>query len=357
MNKLTKVGCSALCGSLAAISAANAGDLTVTGGVDMSWVSLGGGASDTGNPIGMGSNLTFKGSGELNNGWTYDLTVANLNGNNYSSTAVNIDMLGLGKLNINGGDSANGIQGYDDKMPTAWEEPWGAGLGTGIQLVSGVGPSANVQYTTPKLLGLTIAVAVAPVMGVVDTADKSYSGVSTSSKGRGYDAVINLNPSLGTEVLSGLNMFVGAGYTQINTPLVPITSESYTNQDDNRYEAVAGITLDIGPISIGGGRQGILTGKSNGSNDVDYYRNSQYGVAFNINDDLSVSYGQHNSVQNFVNPGLNAAKSMRAYSYQVAYSMGGASIRVAHNEVDNAAYQTGESFDKESRTISLALAF
>ena len=31
MNKLTKVGCSALCGSLAAISAANAGDLAVTG--------------------------------------------------------------------------------------------------------------------------------------------------------------------------------------------------------------------------------------------------------------------------------------------------------------------------------------
>ena len=38
MNKLTKVGCSALCGSLAAISAANAGDLTVTGGADLTWV-------------------------------------------------------------------------------------------------------------------------------------------------------------------------------------------------------------------------------------------------------------------------------------------------------------------------------
>ena len=38
MNKLTKIGASALCGSLAAISSANAGDLTVTGGVDMSWM-------------------------------------------------------------------------------------------------------------------------------------------------------------------------------------------------------------------------------------------------------------------------------------------------------------------------------
>ena len=50
MNKLSKIGCSALCGSLAAISAANAGELTVTGGVDMTWVSLD--SNDTGNPIG-----------------------------------------------------------------------------------------------------------------------------------------------------------------------------------------------------------------------------------------------------------------------------------------------------------------
>ena len=71
MNKISKLGVSALCGSLAAISAAKAGDLSVTGGVDMSWVSLGGGTGHTGNPLGIGSNLTFKGSGELDNGWAW----------------------------------------------------------------------------------------------------------------------------------------------------------------------------------------------------------------------------------------------------------------------------------------------
>ena len=40
MNKITKLGVSALCGTLAAVSAANAGEMTVTGGVDMSWISL-----------------------------------------------------------------------------------------------------------------------------------------------------------------------------------------------------------------------------------------------------------------------------------------------------------------------------
>ena len=77
MNKVTKLGVSALCGSLAAISAANAGDLSVTGGVDMSWISLD--DTTTGNPIGMGSNLTFSGSGELDNGWGVALSVAMAN--------------------------------------------------------------------------------------------------------------------------------------------------------------------------------------------------------------------------------------------------------------------------------------
>ena len=66
MNKLTKVGCSALCGSLAAISSVNAGELTVTGGADMTWISKG--ETTTGNPLGIGSNLTIKRSGEKDNG-------------------------------------------------------------------------------------------------------------------------------------------------------------------------------------------------------------------------------------------------------------------------------------------------
>jgi len=77
MNKVTKLGVSALCGSLAAISAANAGDLSVTGGADMSWISLD--DQTTGNPIGMGSNLHFQAQenlimvGELHYLWLWQM--------------------------------------------------------------------------------------------------------------------------------------------------------------------------------------------------------------------------------------------------------------------------------------------
>ena len=130
MNKLTKVGFSALCGSLAAISAANAGELTATGGVDMSFVSSG--EDTTGNPVGIGSNVTFKGSTELDNGWTVDYTIAEANAVAFSAATVTFTMGGLGKLNIKQGDSGNGVEALDDKMPTAWEEAWGAGLNLGV---------------------------------------------------------------------------------------------------------------------------------------------------------------------------------------------------------------------------------
>ena len=345
MNKLTKVGLSALCGSLAAVSSANAGEMTVTGGVDMSWISLGGGNADTGNPIGMGSNLTFKGDGELDNGWTFSLTVAMLNNDAYSNTAINIDMGGLGKLNINQGDSGNGIDALDDKMPTAWEEPWGNGLSTGVKLVCGVGSSMNVQYTTPTVLGSKLILAVAPVMGTTDTADKGSGGSGNDGKHKGYDAVININPSLGTEILSGLNVYAGAGFTDI--------AANSTTADEDTWEAVGGITFDIGPLSIGQGWSGHYNGEEVDA-DYNYYKQTMFGVAFNINDDLSVSYGMHKSDR-----ALNTATNVEvaAESFQIAYSMGGATLKIAETQVDNAAYVSTTAGDKEGTTMMLSLAF
>jgi len=345
MNKLTKVGLSALCGSLAAVSAAKAGDMTVTGGVDMSWISYGD-HQTTGNPIGMGSNLTFKGSGELDNGWTFDLTVAMLNQDAYSNTVVNLDMGSLGQLNFNQGDSGNGIDSLDDKMPTAWEETWGAGLGTGVYLVRGVGPQSNVQYTFPTMAGITLKAAVAPDMGSGNVNDLGV-GTSVDNTGAGYDATININPSFGTEILSGLNIFAGGHMT-----------EHYaTIRQNDRYEAVGGVTLDIGPVSLGYATSGVSTGAVITSSDEDYYKNHMYGVSFNINDDLSVSYGKHESQAGYINAGTKEAVHMEIESYQIAYTIGGASIRYASTDVTNGSYQTTTEYDKDARAISVSLAF
>jgi len=329
MNKLTKVGFSALCGSLAAISAANAGDLTVTGGADMTYVSLGGDV--TGNPIGIGSNFNLKGSGELDNGWTVDVTTAFLNAGAFSATNITLGMGGLGKLNFNQGNSGNGIAALDDKMPTAWEESWGAGLGTGVRLALGSGASQNVMYTTPTILGTTLTFTLAPQYGKADQADKT-AGTNATDNADSYDGTININPSLGTEILSGLNVFGGA--SSMNSV------KNNAGGTADRYEGVAGFTYDIGPISIGHQWSGDYTGIDDGShgstagNVYNAYKNKAFGVAFNINDNLSISYGEWEAKKagfaaTAVTQLPEALRTITVESVQAAYTMGGASVRIA----------------------------
>lgn len=61
MNKLNKIGLSALCGSLACAVGASAGEISVSGSTQATWVSNEG--SVTGNPIGLNTGLTFSGNG------------------------------------------------------------------------------------------------------------------------------------------------------------------------------------------------------------------------------------------------------------------------------------------------------
>jgi hypothetical protein len=87
------------------------------------------------------------------------------------------------------------------------------GLGTGIHLVRGVGPQSYVQYQAPQVGGITLTLATAPDMGSADVNDKG-SASTMDKTGAGYDAVININPTFGTEVLSGLNIFMGGHMTE-----------------------------------------------------------------------------------------------------------------------------------------------
>ena len=74
-------------------------------------------------------------------------------------------------------------------------------------------------------------------------------------------------------------------------------------------------------------------------------------VAFNVNDDLSISYGYHESKKQKENTSVTTEGS----SLQASYSMGGASIKFAETDVDNQTYTAGTN--REGRTIALTLAF
>ena len=59
----------------------------------------------------------------------------------------------------------------------------------------------------------------------------------------------------------------------------------------------------------------------------------------------------------FENQGSNESVEMNVESYQLAYTMGGASIKIAETEVGQALYSSTASNDKEGTTVALTLAF
>ena len=353
MNKLTKVGLSALCGSLAVASGANAGDLAVTGSATVTYTQVDGDV--TGNPLGMNSGMTFKGSGELDTGATYTYTLTQADQTAYSAGSIVLNTA-FGSFTLGHGNGGNGIDAYDDKMPTAWEETWGTGVGTGVHLINGVGSSTNIQYKTPvvPVLGMTLAVAYAGKVDAGQINDKGNSAAGADDTGHGMDGVITLNPQMG-DWNSGLNIFAGAHVTRGTNPNRDVVEDSH---NDDAGEAVLGATFALGPVTIGAQKTAeYVKGAKRTGTDPDYYTGEHYGVSFSINDDLSISYGEMKSKKYFVDPGSNEAVELEATSWQIAYSMGGISFKLADTEVDNATYTSGTSADKDGTTVAMTFAF
>jgi outer membrane protein OmpU len=343
MNKLTKIGVSALCGSLASVSAANAGTLEVLGGATATWSSHEG--QVTGNPIGMNSGITFKGSGELDNGTTFTLTLTNADQVAYSAGSIAITTPAMGGIKINGKAGGTGVDRYDDMMPTAWEETNGTSLGTGLQTVAGVGTAMNIEWTASADMvpeGYHFGIAVAPGAASGATANDKGVGGDSGGVGSGYDITVGT-----TGLMDGLNVF--AGYSVIEQPNE--TSSSVTSGDRTQY--VIGGTYAMGSVTVGY-QESRDNMQSSADAAASYYENQAYGISFAVNDDLTLSYGQHDSKKYLTDA---TQVELSAQSFQMSYTMGGMALKFAESQVDNASYTSGSSKDWDGRTIALTLAF
>jgi len=338
MNKLTKYGVSALCGSLAAVSAANAGDMTVSGTVDMSWISLD--DATTGNPIGMGSNVSFTGTGELDNGWGVKFAVDAKNTLAYSSANVTVTVPGLGDVLISQGSTGTGIDRMDDSTPTAWEEAYGAGLGSGINTVAGASGGAGIEITPTDLMpsGIVTRLHWSPHVGGTAAGDKAVAGADTNSA-TGYDITLTAS---GDATPDGLKIYGGIARVDQH--------QNSTAINDDIDEWTAGIEYAVGSFTLG---YQYSEEDNGGATTKSGYDNTGYGIVFAINDDLSISYNNYESEQQ----GSQTHTTLEASSYQIAYSSGGLSIRVAEQSVDNKSYATAAANQRDATTLSVALAF
>jgi outer membrane protein OmpU len=330
MNKLTKIGVSALCGSLASVAAANAGSLAVTGGATATYTSLDGVV--TGNPLGMASAMTFTGNGELDNGSTFSLSIAHTNKAVYTGSAISLTTPTLGTFTYDEG-GGTGLDRIDDMMPTAWEEVDGAGQPMGLRTVSGAGGSADIEWNVGMGLpdGMNAYLSYSPQPDGSKNANKGVSGSSTTVDGGGWDVVLTHSG-----LTDGLNVF--AGYSEI---------EQVARIGDNASYTV-GATYAVGGATVGYQWQ-----KNENVGAGTYYENNAYGISFSINDNLAVSFGVHESDK--VSDSGTVTKTLEGDSLQLSYTVGGASVKIADSRVDNQNYVTGTN--REGRIVALTLAF
>jgi len=344
MNKLTKIGVSALCGSLASISAANAGSMEVLGGATATWSSNEG--TVTGNSIGMHSGLTFKGSGELDNGTAFTLTITGADQAGYSSGSISMDTPSMGNIKIIGAAGGGGIDRFDDMMPTAWEETNGTSLATGLTTVGGVTGSMSIEWSPSSDMlpeGLAIHLAYAPKADGTKANDKASTGSVATVAGSGHDISVSYNG-----LVDGLNVF--AGMSEIEQPI----KSTGTSTTGDRTQYVMGATYAVGSVTVGYQQSRDNLQLSAIGATTNYYDNEAFGISFNVNDDLSISYGNHSSTRSLRS---GTSVELEAESLQIAYTMGGASIKLAESTVDNGSYTSGTSKDRDGTTIALTLAF
>jgi len=376
MNKITKIGLSALCGSLASVSAVNAGTLDVTGSATATYVTRGG--EVTGNPIGMASSMTFTGNGELDGGQTFKVAIAHTNKAAFSVAGITLNTNSLGKFVLSSAEGGRGIGGYDDNMPTAWEEVWGTGISTSVNLEKGVGSSTNISWTSPTFAATTLQIAYAPDNDGVANNNKATSGSASDHFSRGYDAVLDINPTWDS---GSINLFVGGSVTEV-------AREKGVLKDltGDHEEAVVGLKLSLGPLEAGGQISGTHL-QTQSYNAVQYYGNTSWGVAFNINDNLSISYSEVQHLQartkkqgsgveasgvtgastSTVAPAVRGIydvkedyhpKSwMRGDSLQVAYTIGGIGLKFAETSYDNTGYSYDKKEPRDAKTLAVSLAF
>jgi hypothetical protein len=288
----------------------------------------------------MASAVSFKGSGELDNGWNVALTIAGNDAGAYSASNVVITLPGMGDVRIDQGASGTGIARMDDMTPSVYEEADGAGIAAGINKTLGVNSGTTIEVTPTEMMpaGLTARLAYSKDADSGNTNDKAAGGAS-NEMGSGWDITLEAGSDL--TGVDGLTLY--AGMSEIEK------YQNGANTNGDQSERVYGIKYAAGAFSVGY----QMSDEETGQTSITDYENTMYSVTFSVNDDLSIGYNHVESDQ--VTTATHG--DAEADSFQASYTMGGATFSIAEVQISNRNYGTAASADVDGTVVSMGLAF
>jgi len=323
MNKFKKIGLSALAGSLVATSAF-AGEMSVSGGASINVEHTNGGAADTGKTFSMGNQLTFSGSGELDNGLNVALsfvldqnddkaaddqsTAGNYNaGTPFDSHSVTISSDAMGSLKFSGEGGSSALSAMDG---TAAGDIWDSFDITGSIKPTGIGGGDNsMMYTLPEMVdGVAVNASYTP-RGTAD---------STVAYSVSYTGVENLTLSYALGDGSADNTDGEA--MKVSYVMGPITG-TYTNYE---YSGATAATSDD---------------------------TTSFAVTYLLpGDEVSITYGSEEIER-------SGSQDVEAWKVSASYTAGGMTVSATTMEIDNMDGTTTSTQDRERWALGLSFAF
>ena len=321
---MKKIGLTALAASLVSVSA-NAGSMSVSGGASMNVTGHTGEGRDVGTSFSMGNQLTFTGSGELDNGLNVSLSFvldqADATPSPFDSHSVTISSDAMGSLTLagEGGTTATG-----NIAKTAAGNLWDAfdGLGTlntvdfSADLLTTASAGNNgLMYTSPELTdGLTLVGSYVP---------KASSRESGTGYGVNYTGFDGLTVNYASQDIVGTSTALSGDHDVLKVSYV--------------YGSFTG-TVSNSDYSTG-------TAASNSEA-------SSYAVSYSVSDELSITYGSETFAS-----GTAGDQDAEITGISFAYTAGGMTLSGSMKDGENLSYGTGTVEDREQWTLGASFAF
>ena len=358
MNKFKKVGLTALAGSLVAVSA-QAGELSVSGGVNITLKhgSASSSTNSTGRGIGTDKDVAFTGGGELDNGTTFSVTTAtNDSQTDLTSGYITISTPSFGSF-LMGNHSGAAHMFYDEEVPNAYEQISDISPLVTTNKVGDFMDNNHITYTAPTLdLGgaqITAHLGYASDANDTETGDGGTPGEGTY--GSGQEAGI-------TVAYEGLKLGVYGAERENDTP-----AAAGADAVRDEFNGVWYAKYSMGPVSIGYSESYVDSGVSETQTVATtsaktlrtsggIFEGEQMGIAFNVNDNLSISYTESTETYNAQSEAASQDVDQEIDAIQFAYSMGGMSIKAYQMDVTNPGFDENAD-DSKVTEIALGLAF
>ncbi len=322
---------------LLAFSAANAGTLSVTGSMEATYTTAG--STTTGNPLGMDKELKFSGSTELDNGMTVsvmqDTSDALVFGNSQISIAGDLGSVYLGS-------DHDPVDAIDDITPSAYEEANGSGGGSGWIDVTGHAGNMGIGFKSANIVGtgMDINAKYYPKVDGVKNADNAASGDGNANATDGMSVTLRGNPG---DLVDGLAISLGYAETE------NVNKDAGKGQDN--LDMTAAINYATGPLKVGVQRSHVQV-----QDDDNSYDSEIFGIAYAINESLSVSFNHIKQTKDFGDTiGASEDQDQTAQALNAAYAIGGATISIQTVDVDDAGFVASK--DDTGTTIGLSVAF